>query len=97
MVTHLEQIQRAVDYIEEHLKDDLATESIARVAGFSMWHFQTVFSASVGDSLKEYIRKRRLTQALAALAISENRILDIALEAGFESQEAFSRAFKSMF
>jgi AraC family transcriptional regulator len=93
---HLEQIQRAVDYIEDHLQDDLEVDSIAKVAGFSRWHFQTVFSAAVGDSLKEYIRTRRLTKAMSELA-TDKRILDIAMDAGFESQEAFSRAFKLMF
>lgn len=93
---HLGQIQRAVDYIEENLNDDLNVDAIAKVAGFSRWHFQTVFSAAVGDSLKEYIRTRRLTKAMMELG-SEKRILDIAMDAGFESQEAFTRAFKSMY
>lgn len=94
---HLQQIQRAVDYIEDHLKEDLSVDVIAKVAGFSKWHFQMVFSSAVGDTLKEYIRKRRLTGALVELGTSESRILDIALDAGFESQEAFTRAFKAMF
>jgi len=94
---HLRQIQRAVDYIEDHLQDELSVDTIAKVAGFSKWHFQMVFSSAVGDTLKEYIRKRRLTAAIIALGTTERRILDIALDAGFESQEAFSRAFKTMF
>ncbi len=93
---HLGQIQRAVDYIEDHLNGDLNVDVISKVAGFSRWHFQTVFSAAVGDSLKEYIRTRRLTKAMSELA-SDKRILDIALDAGFESQESFTRAFKLMF
>lgn len=94
---HLRQIQRAIDYIEEHLDGDLSTDSIANVAGFSKWHFQMIFSSAVGDTLKEYIRKRRLTAALYLLGNTNRRILDIALEAGFESQESFTRAFKAMF
>jgi AraC family transcriptional regulator len=93
---HLGQIQRAVDYIEDHLNDELEVDSIAKVAGFSKWHFQMVFSSSVGDSLKSYIRGRRLTKAMGELG-SDKRILDIALDAGFESQEAFTRAFKAQF
>ncbi len=93
---HLEQIQRAVDYIEDHLNSDLQVDDIARIAGFSRWHFQIIFSASVGDSLKEYIRTRRLSKAMSELA-TDKRILDIALDAGFESQESFTRAFKAMF
>ena len=97
MMDHLRQIQRAIDHIEDHLQDDLTADSIAKVAGFSKWHFQMVFSSAVGDTLKEYIRKRRLTAAVIAIGTTERRILDIALDAGFESQEAFTRAFKTMF
>lgn len=94
---HLRQIQRAIDYIEDHLDEDLSTDSIAKVAGFSKWHFQMIFSSAVGDTLKEYVRKRKLTAAVIALGTTDKRILDIALNAGFESQEAFTRAFKQMF
>lgn len=94
---HLEQVQRAVDYIEDHLHDDLSVDKIAQVAAFSRWHFQMVFSSAVGDSLKEYIRKRRLSLALVALGQTDQRIIDIAMQSGFESQEAFTRAFKAMF
>lgn len=93
---HLNQIQRAIDYIEDHLDQDLDVDQIARVAAFSRWHFQIVFSSAVGETLKVYIRKRRLAQSLLALK-SEERILDIALSCGFESQESFSRAFKNQF
>src|SRR4051812_24464994 len=94
---HLSRVQRAVDFIEERLTEDLPTEAIARVAGFSMWHFQMVFRAAVGDTLKEYVRKRRLSSALIELENPDRRIIDIAIEYGFESQESFSRAFKSHF
>jgi AraC family transcriptional regulator len=94
---HLARIQRAVDYIEENLKDELLTEAIAREACFSMWHFQKVFSSAVGDTLKDYVRKRRMAQALIELGDRSRRIIDIAIEYGFESQEAFTRSFKSVF
>src|SRR6185295_944365 len=94
---HVERVQRAVDFIEAHLKEELQTEAIAKAAAFSMWHFQRIFSASVGDSLKVYVRKRRLTQALLELQSTDRRILDVALDYQFESQEAFTRAFKGAF
>ncbi len=94
---HLRQMQRAIDYIEDHLDGDLSTDSIAKEAGFSKWHFQMVFYSAVGDTLKEYIRKRRLTGAMIAIGTTDKRILDVALDAGFESQESFTRAFKTMF
>jgi len=94
---HLVRVQRAIDFIEDHLKDDLPTDVIAKEACFSMWHFQKVFSAAVGESLKDYVRKRRLTSASVELCTSERRILDIAVDYQFESQESFTRAFKAMF
>jgi AraC family transcriptional regulator len=92
---HIERIQRAIDYIEEHLKDELPIESIADVAYFSMWHFQRVFGAIIGDSVKEYVRKRRLASALIELTSTDRRILEIAIDHQFESQESFTRAFKA--
>jgi AraC family transcriptional regulator len=92
---YLTRIQRAIDYIEEHLKEELPTEQIARAAYFSMWHFQRVFGAIVGLGVKEYVRKRRLTQAMRDLAETDRRIVDIAFDYQFESQESFTRAFKA--
>jgi AraC family transcriptional regulator len=94
---HLARIQRGIDFIEEHLKDAVSTETIAREACFSMWHFQRVFSAAVGNTLKEYVRQRRLTSALHELGTTNRRIIDIAVDYQFESQESFTRAFKAMF
>lgn len=94
---HLTRLQRAIDYIEDHLKDDLPTEAIAKEACFSMWHFQKIFSSMVGDTLKEYVRKRRLTSALIELGTTEKRIIDLAVDYQFESQESFTRAFKAAF
>ena len=94
---YLERIQAAVDFIEDHLKDELSTERIAGAAHFSMWHFQRVFGAIVGLGVKEYVRKRRLTQAMKDLAEKDRRILDIALDYQFESHESFTCAFKANF
>jgi AraC family transcriptional regulator len=93
---HLERIQSAIDFIEDRLREELSTETIARSAGFSTWHFQRVFNGAVGEPLMTYVRRRRLTSAMLELASSQRRILDVALDYQFESQEAFSRAFKSM-
>ncbi len=97
MMDHLQQIQRAVDYIEDHLNDDLPIEALAREAAFSTWHFQIVFKATVGDTVKNYVRSRRLTKSVIELGTSDRKVLDIALDAGFESQESYTRAFKQLF
>lgn len=94
---HLNRVQRAIDFIEDHLREDIAMEQIAKAACFSMWHFQKIFSSAVGDTVKEYVRKRRLTNALIELGSNDRRIIDIAFDYQFESQEAFSRAFKQVF
>ncbi|RYE83306.1 MAG: helix-turn-helix domain-containing protein, partial [Myxococcales bacterium] len=69
----------------------------ARHAGLSQWHFQRIFRALTGETLKTYVRSRRFAHALDRLAHSDERVLEIALAAGFDSQEAFTRAFKKAF
>ena len=97
MSYYLERIQRGVDYIETRLDEDVALSDVAKVAGISQWHFQRIFKALTGETLKTYIRSRRLAASLERLLDSNLRVLDIALLAGFESQEAFARAFKQAF
>ncbi|WP_088278683.1 helix-turn-helix domain-containing protein [Ideonella sp. A 288] len=91
---YLEQVQKGVDFIEAHLDEEVSFQQIAQAAGLSAWHFQRIFKALTHETLKSYIRTRRLAQACAHLVTTRQRILDIALQAGFESQESFSRAFK---
>ena len=97
MSYYLERIQRGVDYIETRLDQDVALSDVAKVAGISQWHFQRIFHALTGETLKTYIRSRRLTGSLERLLDTDLRVLDIAIMAGFESQEAFARAFKKAF
>jgi AraC family transcriptional regulator len=96
-VHYLRQIQRGIDYIEAHLDEDIQAGDVARAAGISHWHFQRTFRALSNETLKTYIRSRRFAGALDALASSDARILEIALGAGFETQESFTRAFKKAF
>lgn len=97
MSYYLERVQRGVDYIETRLDVDVALADVAQAAGISQWHFQRLFKALTGETLKTYIRSRRLAASLQRLLDTDLRVLDIALLAGFESQEAFSRAFKAAF
>ncbi len=90
-------IQRGVDYIEARLDEDVPLANVAAEAGLSQWHFQRIFKALTGDTLKAYIRSRRLAMALDRLLTTQLRVLDVAVLAGFESQEAFGRAFKQAF
>ena len=94
---YVERIRRGVDFIEERLDVDVALSDVARAAGMSQWHFQRIFRSLAGETLKTYIRSRRLARALERLATTDLRVLDVALLAGFESQEAFARAFRRAF
>lgn len=97
MSDYLQRVQRGVDYIEERLDESVGLDDVARAAGISRWHFQRTFKALTGETLKTYIRSRRMAASLQRLRDTDLRILDIALLAGFESQEAFSRAFRKAF
>jgi AraC family transcriptional regulator len=96
-VDYLEQVQRGIDYVEAHLDEEIAIGAVARHAGISHWHFQRIFKALTNETLKTYIRSRRFASALDRLATTDERILEIALASGFDTQESFTRAFKKAF
>ncbi len=85
-------LQRAIDYIENHLDDEIDYAEVAKCAYSSSYHFQRVFGILCGITLGEYIRCRRLTRAIGDLLAGE-RVLDVAIKYGYESSESFSRAF----
>lgn len=87
------QMSDAVNYIEEHLDDDIDNDKIAQITCCSYDNFQRIFSFVFGISLAEYIRYRRLTLSAIELQKSDARIIDIAIKYGYASHEAFSRAF----
>ncbi|BDU40856.1 AraC family transcriptional regulator [Vibrio nigripulchritudo] len=94
---YIERIEAGIAFVEAHLSSRFELHEVAKAAGMSQWHFQRIFKALTGETLKTYIRNRRLSQSLAALESDHHRIIDIALDAGYESQEAYTRAFKSLF
>ncbi|ARB47337.1 AraC family transcriptional regulator [Alloalcanivorax xenomutans] len=86
------------DYINDHLSEDLSVDHLSRVANFSKFHFHRQFSLYAGISVCRYIQLMRLRRASYQLAFEDDtRVIDIALEAGFENPESFSRAFKQAF
>ena len=86
-------LQRAVDYIEDHLEEDIDYVEIAKQAYSSSFHFQRVFHIICGYSVGEYIRNRRLSQAGSDLASGRAKVIDVALKYGYNSPESFCRAF----
>ncbi len=97
MESYETQIQRSIDYIEEDVMEKQTLRNLARVAGFSESHFHRVFQALVGDTVMEYVRKRRLARAAYQLSHTDEKVIDIAFEHGFQSHETFTRAFKKLF
>ena len=86
-------MNQALQYIEEHLSEEIDRREVARIALCSEYHFNRMFSFLAGISLTEYIRKRRLTLAVFDLENSSLRIIDIAVKYGYSSPDSFTRAF----
>jgi AraC family transcriptional regulator len=89
---YIEYLQKAVDFIEDNIKGQVTIDECARVAGFSRYYFFRLFGIYTGTSLMEFVRKRKLSHAMLEVC-QGRRILDIALDYGYGSERAFSRAF----
>ena len=86
-------IRRAIDYIEEHLLDDISAQDVAAHAFLSPFFLQRGFSLMTGYGIGEYLRNRRLYEAALILQRTEEKTIDIALRFGYETPESFARAF----
>ncbi len=96
-MSYIYSLEKAINYIESHLYYDIDLSSVAKEAGYSLYHFHRIFKNAVGDSLKDYIRKRRMTEATKELVYTNIPIVDIGIKYGYESREAFSRAFEKVY
>jgi len=90
-------IVRAQFYIQRRLDEDLSLDELARIAKFSPYHFHRVFRAMVGESVKEHIRRLRMERAAGQLLHTGRQVVTIALDAGYETHESFTRAFRRRF
>jgi AraC family transcriptional regulator len=88
---------RAIWYIESHLSEGLSLDVIAEAVGVSRFHLSRAFNVTVQTSLAQYVRARRLNRAAHALAAGAPDILTVALDSGYGSHEAFTRAFRQQF
>jgi len=95
-MNYFDRVQKAVDYMEKNITEELSLEDIAAEVYTSLFHFHRIFQAITGDTMKEYIRKRRLSLAGRELAETDIKILDAALKYGYETPEAFTKAFKKL-
>ncbi|MEM9775370.1 MAG: helix-turn-helix domain-containing protein [Chloroflexota bacterium] len=96
-MTRLEEILPLLAQLTEVDGEIKTLADLAAADGRSPFHLQRIFSAEVGESPLQYSRRVRLQRAAAALLVTHKSVLDIALDAGFDSPEGFSRAFKAMF
>lgn len=94
---YVKRMDRVLDYIQEHLDEELSLDRLSSLACFSQYHFHRIFSGMVGESVKAYVRRLRLERAASRLKQTKKGITEIAFEAGFETHESFTRAFKVMF
>lgn len=88
-------LNRVVEYVDQHLDDDLDVGELARSLGTTEYHVRRMFSALAGIPLSEYVRRRRMTVAAADLR-EDLDLLDVAVRYGYGSTEAFNRAFRSV-
>lgn len=90
-------MNRVLEYIQTNLDRPISLDKLADIACFSPYHFHRIFSGMIGESLRSYIKRLRLERAAVTLKRSDERVTDIALNAGFATHESFTRAFNSMF
>ena len=92
----LEGMNCALDYIEANLDGEIGYAALSRIACCSQYHFQRFFASVTDIPLSEYIRRRRLTQAALSLQSSDEKVIDVALRYGYQSSDAFCRAFQAL-
>lgn len=95
---HVRRIELVSNHIEEHLPEDLTLNTLASLAAISPFHFHRLFQAWSGETLKEFVRRRRLESAAGRLRhCPDEKVTAISLNCGFASPEAFARAFRDHF
>ncbi len=90
-------IEIVIDYIENHLDGKLELETVANAVHYSKYHLHRMFTDTVGMTIHDYVLRRQLTEAAKLLVFSERPIIEIAFICGYESQQAFTTSFKSMY
>lgn len=94
---YTERMLKVLVHIQQHLDEALSLDDLAAVAHFSPYHFHRIFQGMVGESLMAHVRRLRLERAATRLKHSDQPVTHIAFEAGYETHEAFTRAFRAMF
>lgn len=90
-------VKQIVDYIENHLNDDLCLDKIAEDLNYSKFYIARIFAEKTGSTIYKYIQGRRLTVAAQNLVETKKPIIQIAYEAHYNSQQAFTLAFRQLY
>src|SRR5215211_52721 len=94
---HRARMRRVAKYLSQHLENPIDSAALARIGGLSARQLERVFARTIGESPRAHARRLRLERAAVRLRTSRSSILTIAVEAGFESHEAFTRVFRRCF
>lgn len=97
MERNIRNVMAVIDFIESHLCEKLELETVAKGVQYSKYHLHRMFAETVGLTIHDYVRRRQLTEAAKLLVFSDKPILEIALSAGYESQQSFTDSFKAMY
>ncbi|UFU00098.1 AraC family transcriptional regulator [Radiobacillus kanasensis] len=92
----LQQMNKAMNYIEENLTGEIDFKEVAKIALCSEYHFKRMFSFLAGVTLSEYIRRRRLSLAAFDLRQENAKVIDVAVKYGYHSPDSFARAFQQL-
>lgn len=95
--SYQKRVEMALEYIEHHIGSDLSLQTLSNIAGYSPYHFNRIFHAVIGESLYQFILKRRLNCCANHLLYENCDITKIALDYGFATSSSFSKAFKEQF
>ena len=93
---YIQSVYKVILYIEQNYNDNLTLEELAKVASFSQFHFHRIFKTIIGESLGSHVRRVRLARSTSKF-MTNQKITQIALDSGYETNASFSKAFKNHF
>ena len=93
---YIQSVYKVIFYIEQHYNEDLTLEELSKVASFSKYHFHRIFKSIIGENLSDYIRRVRLSSTTLKFKTNQ-KITQIAIDSGYETNASFTKAFKKHF
>lgn len=97
MINNIDLVNKAINYIEEHLFEKPELEDVANAVHYSKYYLHRIFTSTIGMTIHDYIQRRQLTEAANLLVFSKKPIASISHIAGYETQQAFTTIFKAMY